>query len=180
MKSRLSLSFGKIILTSIPALIAIFAFGLSSCSDSEPEVRHQDDIIGYWTDGKGRYMNLESETVAYNLYVYDQDGLTIGRYEQDGYFYEPGYNLVLYMDESLNPQVYKIVELSDKEMIWCWVEDIRESFDNNDSVGEIIGQIIKDAQEGFDLDPANYLYFYSITEDEYLDIVDSLDVIEPW
>ena len=164
-------------LTSLLLLVA-----RSSCRSDDPIVRTEYDIMGVWTNGEGRYMRLGDDTRAYNLYVTEQDGETIGWWEQDGYFYEPGYNILLYIDNRSILDVFQIVTLTESEMTICWVKEITVSdiMTGDKEVGQLIGEIIKEAQEGFQLDPALYQYFYRISEEEFLKIVDSLDLYYPW
>lgn len=179
-KSPALKSFKRRFLFLLPVFFGI-VMAFSACSDEEePPVRHEDDIMGVWTDGSGRYINFKTMTKAYNLYVSSQDGETIGYWEHDGYLYEPGYQIVLYMDNSLHPMVYKVVELTEKELVWCWVEDLREDYAGQESVGEIMGQLIKDAQEGWDLNPDDYEYFSSVSEDDFLNLINSLSLELPW
>ena len=157
-------------------------FLAASCSkdDDEPSYRHENDIMGVWTNGEDRYMSLDSAFRAYNLYVSTMDGETIGYWEQDGYFYEPGYDIVIYIDKTSRPQVYQIVELTESSLVWCWVEDIMDYYESGLSPGEILGQIINDAHEGFTLDPNNYQYFSRVAEEDFLQLVASLDLDTPW
>ena len=163
-------------------LFIIFLGGASACSSDEPYVRTPEDIIGVWTNGDGRYMFLDTNTRAYNLYVTEQDGEIIGEWKQDGYFYEPGYNLVIYIDERNIMDVFQIISMTDSELVWCWVKEIKASdiIDGKEGVGEIIGDIIKEAQEGFKIDPSLYQYFHKISMDEFYDIIDSTDLNYPW
>lgn len=164
-----------------PVILTVLLGLMPGCSsDDEPTFRNEGDILGVWTDGEGRYINFDSENRAFNLYVRTQDGMEIGLWEQDGYFYEPGYNLLIYMDQNSHPQIYQVLELTEDELVWCWVEDLRDNYNGTDSIGEIIGQIIQNAHDGYPIDPEKTEFFSRVPEDRFLDIIDSLNLALPW
>ena len=167
---------------ALPVMIIsiVIACCVASCSDDEPHVRSENDILGYWTDSVGHYMCLDTGTRAYTLIVTEQEGMSIGRWEQDAYLYEPGYNFVIYIDKTFHPQIYQVIELTESKLVWCWVEDILDHYYAGESIGEILGGIIKDAQEGFKTDPADYQYFDRVSNDDFYEMLDTLDLMTPW
>ena len=167
--------------TSLLLLFLSVAFsGLFISCDSEDEpIRSENDILGVWTQGDDRYISFEEGNRAPNLYVKEQEGMTIGVWEQDGYFYEPGYQLLIYIDKSSNPGVYKVVELTETRLVTCWVENLMDKYNDGESIGQIIGDIINNAQQGYELDPANYAYYEKVPENEFYELLESI-LVMPW
>lgn len=166
----------------IPALIAgcVFLFVSVACSKDDDHVRTPADIVGVWSTSSSYYLEFNDDNTARLLEISEQDGETIGTWSEDVYLYEPGYNLVVYLDYPNDISVYQIVSLSSTEFVWCWVKDIREQYEAGESIGNIIGQIINEAQDGFTLNPELYQTFYKVPEDKFLEILESLNIVYPW
>ena len=162
-------------------LLAFFSMlVLGSCdSNDEPPMRTEEDILGIWRNDN-RYMDVQSDYRAYNLLVEQQNGTSIGRWSLDGFFYEPGYKLVVYMGEDLDPTVYAIVELTETTLIWCPVDSLKEEYDAGESIGQIIGEVIKRAQNGYKVNPELYEYFEKISAEEYFRMLEELNIFYPW
>lgn len=161
-------------------LLLSFILIAGGCSHEDPVVRNENDILGAWDKGDGTYLRFEKDNIVMLLNVTEQDNLTIGDWSRDVYFYEPGYELLIYMDAELQPNVYQVIKLTDRELVICWVDNLRDEYGSDQSIGEIIGNIIKDAHEGYDLNPAYFTYYTKISDDEYYDIIQNIDVMEPW
>lgn len=173
--------YNKLVLRVSMFLMIMLTF--AACSDEkEPDdiIRSEQDILGYWEGADDRYIYFKDNNQAYNLYVSTQEGLVIGDWYDDGFFYEPGYNLIIYIDQTLHPTVYQVIELTEETLVWCWVKDIREEYDSSASIGQVLGDIIKEAQQGFTLDPALYQTFKRLSKDQFLDILESLNLTYPW
>lgn len=151
-------------------LLLLFLPLIASCSDSEPPVRSEKDIMGVWSEKEGEYMYLDTDFSAYTFSFWEEGGEPLFSYAQDGYFYEPGYNFVFYMNEESQPDIYQVIKLTDTELVWCWVDNLFDDKYKGLSKSEIIGKVIQQAQNGeFHPDPARYKYFtrqpFSVIED---------------
>lgn len=158
-------------------LVAAFC---GACSHDQEPMRQPSDIVGVWTPGDSLYLDMLSDNSVRALYVEEQDGLSIGTWHQEVYFYEPGYNLLIYIDYKQKCDVYQIIELTDKEMTMCWVENIKAETVEKEGIGKIVGHILNEAQEGFKLDPAYYQTLHRISEDQFLEIVENISILDPW
>ena len=160
--------------------LTFLVFSLLSCSHEDPEVRNQDDILGVWSPSADRYLRFEADNTVINLVISHQDNESIGDWTRDVYFYEPGYDIVIYMDDELQANLYKVIKLTKSEMTLCWIENIRDEYDSGQSIGEIIGGIIKDAHDGYDINPANFVSYKKISDNDYYTILQGIDIMEPW
>ena len=168
--------FRKIILSVVLGLIS---FSLAtSCSHSDDDVRIPDDILGVWTPSDNLYLEFAEQNIIRKLTIEFQDDESIGIWAKDVYYYEPGYNLVIYLTPAYHARVYQVVELTFTQMTWCWVYDIDVT--GAESISKLLGDIINKAQEGFRLDPALYQYFSYVPEDTFLSILEELDIMYPW
>ncbi|MCH5229645.1 MAG: hypothetical protein J1F12_06600 [Muribaculaceae bacterium] len=159
----------------IRAFILISALSLGACSHEE-EVRSPADILGVWSPGENTYLEFLDNYEIQNLKVEYQDGLSIGRWTTEVYYYEPGYNLVVYVADN-KANVYQVVSMNSRKLTWCKVDEITTNdVDGAESLGHIIGDIIKKAQEGYHLNPELYQTLIKIPEEEFLDIIDNLDI----
>lgn len=177
MKKTYNLASG----VSMLILALIFIFTATSCSDDNDEpARSQDDIMGVWADIEGRYMHLAEDFKAYNLYVTDKDGKPSAEFEipRAGYFYEPGYDILLYMSAESQPEVYKIVKLTQDELEWCLVDNLLNDEYKDLSKSEIIGLIIKKAHEGYTINPDSCQTFTRVPESVYYDILSEFELDE--
>lgn len=161
-------------------ILILSATLLTACSNSDNDVRMPVDIVGVWSPNDSQYLDFQANNTIRNVKVETQDGETIGIITDDVYFYEPGYNLVVYITADQTANVYQIIDMTDNRLTWCWVKDITDEYDGEENIGSIIGQIIKEAQEGFKLDPGNYQSFNKISEDKFLEILESLDLLDMW
>ena len=157
------------------ATISVFA----SCSKEE-EVRMPDNILGVWQLTPDYYFQFHDDNVSKEFQIDHQDWESIGKWSWDNvFYYEPGYNIVIYITSEHQANVYQVTELTQDKLTWCWVDEINAQETNN--AGSIIGEIINKAQEGFELNPELYETFTRIPEDEFLEILDHLDyILNPW
>ena len=167
----------KLTIATIMSCSLLFAV---SCSDSKEDMPTPDDIMGVWSPSGDNYLEFATNNEVHNLVITTQDGETIGEWREDVFFYEPGYQIVIYINHQQQASVYKIIKITESELVWCWVKDIRESLESGESIGQVIGEIIKEAQEGFDLDPAKYESMRRVSEDQFFKILESLDIMYPW
>lgn len=150
---------------------------LGSCTKDD-SVRLPEDIIGIWSPSDTTYLEFSEENTVYHLEIRYQDSESIGEWTRDVYYYEPGYNLVVYLSSEHDAAVYQIVELTQNSFTWCWVKDI--DAESTESITQIIGQIINEAQEGFKLDPALFRTFHKIPRDQFYKILENLDINYPF
>lgn len=163
----------------IAVILSLSAFILGSCSHEE-EIRTPDDILGVWSPYDDIYMEFSTENKVHYFFITEQDGMAIGDWDMEVYFYEPGYEIVLYINRFNEGTVYKVVSLTDSELVWCPVKEIELESLDKETVGKILGEIINEAQMGFHLDPALYQSFKKIPFDSFLSILESLDMFYPW
>lgn len=159
-------------------LCSVVLFLCPGCSDNDTDVRMPDDILGIWSPGENQYFEYCEENIVHKLDIEYQDNESIGLWTRDVYYYEPGYHLVIYLSGEAYADVYQIVSLTPEEMTWCWVDKVEAT--DTESVGKIIGEIIKKAQEGYKLNPALYENFRKISEDRFFEILENLDIFYPW
>lgn len=151
---------------------------VSACSDNNSPMRIPSDIYGVWSPDNETYFEYCEENIVHKLQIEFQDNESIGEWTKDVYYYEPGYNLVIYLAGENKADVYQIVEMTEQKMTWCWVDEVVAV--NTESVGHIIGDIIKQAQEGYKLNPALYKTFVKIPQEKFFSILESLDIEYPW
>lgn len=152
---------------------------LSGCSKDD-KMRIPEDILGVWSAVENQYLDFTDNYRVYNLDILYQDDLSIGDWTEDAYIYEPGYQLVIYMNGA-KADVYQIVKFSSSQFTWCWVEEINaEDAQETDKIGKLLGRVIKQAQEGYKLNPELYETFYRISDDKFYSILDGLDIFYPW
>lgn len=160
-------------------LLLPLAATMSSCSDEEPPVKSANDILGVWTDGNGYYMNLREDTRAYTLSVSGKGEEASATFDLSVYFYEPGYDILLWIDGEAQPNVYQVVSLTDDKLVWCWVDNLRDDKYDGLSKSELIGQIIQQAHDGYPLDPARYQTFTRTSTEIYLHLLERFGFEEP-
>lgn len=136
------------------------------------------DIVGVWSPAENIYLDFSEDYVVHNVVIEDIDGKTVGDWTKDAYFYEPGYNMVVYVGEGQIAEVYQIVEMNDKSLTWCLVDEVDAA--NEENLGHMVGDIINKAQEGYELNPELYQSFKKVPEEEFMKILESLDVFYPW
>lgn len=163
----------------LSAILAVSLINLPSCNKEDEEVRMPDNILGIWSPDDANFYEFSDDYTVHHLIIDEQDGESIGRWESDVFFYEPGYNILIYLDAHQQANVYEIVELTSEVLTWCWVDEINVS-DREESLGKIIGEIIKKAQEGYKLDPELFKSFRKVTEEEFFSVIESLDLMYPW
>ncbi|MDE6443238.1 MAG: hypothetical protein K2K64_02285 [Muribaculaceae bacterium] len=178
----------------LAATLLFLVSAMASCSSDEPAPRDEDDILGVWTDGEGRYLYFISGTDVFDLRLDDADGEKNYTLMQDSYFYEPGYNFVILMDfmkgleegnfestdweDLVSPEVFQVTTLDKKQLTWCWVDNLTDDKYKGMSKKEIIGRVIMEADKGFTLLPQNYQTFTSVSHDEFQQILIDYDVWE--
>lgn len=164
-------------------LVTVLSFSLISCSHEDEVMRTYKDIEGIWQLSDTYYLSLNDDNSARILLISEQDGETIGSLSDNVYFYEPGYNLVVYLDFPNDVEVYQVLKLTPNMMQWCWVKSLKDKYEEGDEIGEIgeiLGEIINEAQAGFHLDPELYQTFHRISEERYLEILDNINILGPW
>lgn len=180
MKSKIA-SYIKIFLLSI-----VYVMAATSCDErEEPMVQTPDDILGVWTNGEGIYLKFQDDYTVFDLTVEemiteDGESMTLGEWVIDAYLYEPGYNLVIYLDRHNNAEVYKLVSLNENEFTWCLVDDIRDRYESGTSIGHVLGDIIKEAQKGYEVNYDLLQNYTKISNEDFEDILDNLDALEEW
>lgn len=164
----------------LPAVVLISTVMMTSCLSHDEEVRMPDNILGVWSPSENIYLEFEKDYTLHKLEIVYQDDISIGLWSEDAYLYEPGYNLVIYLN-GISAQVYEVVSLTSSKLTWCPVKTINiEDAENADSVGKILGEVIKEAQEGFHLDPELYVTYNKVSEDRFFSIIESLGLDYPW
>ena len=163
----------------IAAVISL-SICLGSCSRDDDDVRTPANILGVWSPDDSLYLEFSEDHLLHNLQIEYQDGESIGLWNKEVYFYEPGYNLVIYITYTQKANVYQIIEMNDKEMTWCWVDKISSSKIESEGIGQVIGDLINKAQEGFDINPELYETFKRVPENQFYDLLESLDIMYPW
>lgn len=162
-----------------PALAFFVMVPLSSCSDNE-DVRMPDDILGVWQQDADSFLQFNDDQIARRFHIDYQNGISIGKWNWDDvFYYDPGYNLIIYLSSDHEADVYQVVELTKSRLVFCWVDDIEVQ--STSDIGNALGEVIKNAQEGYELNPELYQSFTRVSEDQFLSILDSLDLIlDPW
>lgn len=171
-------SFSKVLILSFLLIVSQFLF---SCHHDDNDMRFPDDIVGIWTPDNSQYLEFTDNYTIHHLLIEEEDDEIIGIWTEDAYLYEPGYNLVIYLSSDQTAIVYEVTQLTSTKLTWCWVKEINlGSVDNAESVGNILGDIIKEAQEGFKLDPQNFQTFQKISQSQFDSLLESLDIENPW
>lgn len=148
---------------------------LNSCSKDEEEVRTPSDILGVWSLSDSSYTVFKDNYVADHLQIDFEGEEAIGTWSLGLYVYEPGYNIVLYFDESQSTgAVFQIVEMTSDTFTWCWVKNV--TLNSWESMGEVLGEIINEAQEGFNLNPELYQRWNKIPENEFKKMLDGYGI----
>lgn len=152
-------------------LIPTISISIVSCGDSddEPDNPTSNSIIGVWeapnwSDTSYDFLNLKSANVyaAYdfwnNNYNYSKD---------TGYYYYDSTTglMTIHYDFNRDCDIYKVVTLTESDMVICWIEDVSERYTSNtfDASADqaVINQICK---EGFELDTDDYEFFEKSSE----------------
>ncbi|MCH5233240.1 MAG: hypothetical protein J1E78_06325 [Muribaculaceae bacterium] len=160
--------------------LAVSFIFITSCSNNDEDVRMPDNILGVWSPSDDVYLEFRENNTIRHLNIEMEDGETIGIISDDVFFFEPGYNLVVYISAQQTANVYKIITLTDSKLTWCWVDDITDEYEGDQNIGSIIGKIIQKAQEGYHLDPGRYEYFNKVPEVKFLEILENLDILDIW
>lgn len=145
-------------------LLMAFPFLFASCSNDEPEPRSENDIYGSWVDNDGNYFYFRYPNICYKLVPESADRAAL---DYDAYYYEPGYNFLLYMNIEGQPDIYEVTAISENEMTWVWADNLLDDKYKDMSKSEILGQVIKEAQEGFKLDYSRTSVFSRIEIAEF-------------
>lgn len=182
--------------TLLAAVMAFVALLMPACSDDDPQPRHQDDILGKWTDGKGRILYFSSEMTVFDIRLESKDGEKTYTLMQDSYCYEPGYNFVVFLDfmqtgetdtstddsetweDVVSPEVYQVSELTPDVLKWCWADNLSDDKYKGLSKKEILGMLIKEADKGFHTDPSKAQTFSRLSDSEFQKIVDDYKIWE--
>lgn len=170
---------------NLPALALLFsgviAFTilLGGCSSDEPRMKTPEDILGIWTRGEDHFVSFEGDNISRSFLIEEYQGDLYGYWEREGYFYEPGYDVLIYIDHNQKANVYQVVELTEENMVICWVEDLIDRwYGHDESIGQVIGEIINQAQEGFKLDPDKFEYLTRVSEEEFEKVLESVIVLD--
>lgn len=160
---------------------ALILFATASCSNEE-EVRTPADITGVWEVSKTTFIQFNDNYTAYNLTITEQDDKFYGLWIRDAYFYEPGYNLVIYMDANNEAKVYQIVSMNSASLTWCEVDKIvaADIEGGMEGVGQVIGDIIKKAQEGYKLNPELFKSMKKVSNENFFDMLERLGIDYPF
>lgn len=145
-------------------LLILFSLTLPSCSNEDPAPRSEDDIYGAWVDNDGNYFYFRYPNICYKLIPESDDWAIL---DYDAYYYEPGYNFLLYVNQETQPDIYSVTQLTESEMTWVWADNLLDDKYDDMSKSEILGQVIKEAQEGFKLDYSRTSNFMKIDTDEF-------------
>ncbi|MDE6096617.1 MAG: hypothetical protein K2G52_10555 [Muribaculaceae bacterium] len=165
-------TFKRIICPVLTIIMTALSISLSSCSDNDPEVRTESDLVGVWSDSTNHYLYIQSDTRIYSLFIEEYDGETVGVLEPDGYIYEPGYNFIVYMGREGEPNVYQLMSVSETEMVWCWADNLLDEKYDGMSKSEILGALLKEADKGFTLDPSRTITYRRVPDSEFQSLLD--------
>ncbi len=153
-------------------MLAVMAIVFVGCSsDDDPEPRSESDVYGAWIDEDGNYYYFCYPNLCYKL-VPAQSSDEYAELYYDSYFYEPGYNFLLYISSDAQPDIYEVTSLTEIGMIWVWADNLREEKYDDKSASEILGQMIKEAQAGFKLDYSRTLTFTKISTDDFKKVLE--------
>lgn len=181
----------RLFLSAITLILLLPLF--TACSGDEPVERNEEDILGIWTDGAGRYLYFNTETMVFDIRLENAGAEKSYSLMQDSYFYEPGYNFVIFLDfmkgvengsdsesweDMVSPDVYQVVSLTQNSLKWCWVDNLTDEKYSGMSKKEIIGRVIQEADKGFTLLPENYQSFTRVSDEEFDRIVDDYQIWE--
>ncbi|MDE6578126.1 MAG: hypothetical protein K2K58_08160 [Muribaculaceae bacterium] len=181
----------RLFLSAITLILLLPLF--TACSGDEPVERNEEDILGIWTDSAGRYLYFNTETMVFDIRLENDGSEKSYSLMQDSYFYEPGYNFVIFLDfmkgvengsdsesweDMVSPDVYQVVSLTQNSLKWCWVDNLTDDKYSGMSKKEIIGRVIQEADKGFTLLPENYQSFTRVSDEEFDRIVDDYQIWE--
>ena len=153
-------------------LAVVVSMAFAGCSnDDEPATRSEKDVYGAWIDNDGVYYYFRYPNLSYKL-VPAQFEDEYAELYYDFYFYEPGYRFLLYVNADAQPDIYEVTSLTDKDMTWVWADNLRDDKYDGMSGSEILGQVIKEAQEGFKLDYSRTSTFTKISTDDFKKILE--------
>lgn len=145
-------------------LLAICALSMSSCSSDEPAPRSENDICGAWKCDDGNYFYFKLPNICYKITVTDPERPQV---DFDAYYYEPGYNFLLYVNIESQPDIYQVTSITNNEMTWVWADNLLDDKYHGMSKSEILGEVISQAQEGFDLDYSRTYVFTRLAMEEF-------------
>lgn len=166
-KQNMKNLFKRKLSAAMVALVALMMLPLYSCSDNDPDVRTESDLVGTWTDSDNHYLYIQSDTRIYSLFIENYEGEEYGVLEPDGYLYEPGYNFIVYMGREGEPNVYQLIKLTENEMVWCWADNLLDDKYKDMSKSEILGALLKEADKGFTLDHSRMITYRRIPDSEF-------------
>ena len=158
------------------------------CTKDEEPMRTPQDIVGIWNLDEDLYLQFVEEYVVYPLRIEYRDGEKVGQWEKGpAYFYEPGYNLVIFVEGKyaeegiqVNAEVYEIIELTESKLVWCPVDKFVAQ-GGSSAIAHTIGDVIKKAQEGYELHPELYQTLYKISQTDFNEFRYTLSAIYyPW
>lgn len=157
---------------------------LPSCgSDDEDEPNIPDSslagIVGVWKAPKYSntsydYLNLKTGNIFAGYDFYSNNT----KYEKENgyYYYDSKTDLMIihyYFNEDCD--VYKVVNLTESDLVMCWVDDVSDRYDSNyfdESIDlAIIRQIDK---EGYSLDTDDYEFYERSSESELNSILKNM------
>lgn len=150
------------------ATVALFLVSLDACSnDDDPQPRSGSDLVGVWSDSDNHYLDIESDTKIYSVFIEEYEGEKVGMIEPDGYFYEPGYNFVVYMGRQGEPCIYEVTELTTDKMTWVYADNLLDDKYDGMSRSEILGSVLKNADKGFKLDYSKTINFTRVPQSKF-------------
>lgn len=161
-----------ILLLCIASLLPLAA----SCSDDDPEIRTESDLVGVWSDKPDHFLYIKTDTRIYSIYIEEYDGEEVGVAEPDGYAYEPGYNFIVYMNREGKPDIYKLLSLTKEKMEWGWVDNLLDEKYEGMSKTEILGQLLTEADKGFTVDESRIVTYTRVPDSEFQEILRKYDI----
>lgn len=149
----------QLFLRWFPLLVALIAL-LPACSDDEPPMHSEYDILGIWTDNDKHFVNLENTDDAYEYSLREINGEKFWEKQRLMYFFEPVSCLLMKEDTDYNVQVYQVISYNNSELVWCWVSSPEISMDGENKY-EFLKIFFDDS---YVVDPNLYETFHKISK----------------
>lgn len=159
-------------------LSAIVMLTLGACSDDMPAPKQNDALYGIYSRGADEFMEIDDLDWIYQYNLEDFDGEQYWVKRKLTYLYEPVSELMLREDTDGLLQVDKVISVTDKDMVLCWVgTPMTDGADSDDAKFEIIQIFFKN---DYKPDPANYRTYTRITAADLKAGLGSIEVIEAY
>lgn len=150
---------------------------LGSCSDRGPAPKQNDALFGIYSHGSDEFMEIDDLDWIYQFNLEDYDGEKYWVKRKLTYLYEPVSELVLREDIDGILQVDKVISVTDKDLVLCWVGTPLTEAVDDDAKFEIIQIFFKN---DYDPDPANYRTYTRITPAELTAGLGDIEVVEAY